>query len=205
MIKMIKVTLMMMLVPMFAFASNSNIDNVSNNNNLSTLILWLLFFGFLTILASGLVNKVVIFYDELDLYISFAPWIFLAVFGLIAHSFDEGFIRSAITWIFVYTVPVILVLISIYLSITYNRSVLIGLIVGPFKLLFSLLGIISFFHSILTWFGDESSYKDMIIASIILSITGWLTVKLINGESVYIKKGWLIPQEDSSQNTEATY
>lgn len=174
--------------PSLAFASDGS-------SNVSTLIFWVIFFGIATILIAGVTDKVVIFYDTSDLYLSFAPWLLVTIFGFMASTFNNHFIQNVILLIFVYIIPGILVLTSVYNSICYNKSVFIGLIVGPFKLLLALLGIVTFINSIISWLDDDISFKKSIIATIIFSITGWITAKLINGESVYVKKGWSLPEK----------
>lgn len=186
-----------------AYASTNNVY-ASEGGNVSTILWWLIFFGFLTILLAGITNKVVIFYDMSDLILSFSPWIVLLLFGFIASTFNEGFIKSATIWVFCYIIPVLIVIASIAMSIKYNRNIIVGIIVGPFKLLFSLLGIMAFVNYLHSWFDDKRSLKNFIVAGIIFAITGWLTKKLLNGEQVYLAKGWIIPEPGDGDNLENT-
>lgn len=182
-----------LIIPFNAFASDA-----SSGDDLYVLIGWLIFLGAILILAAGMTNKVVIFYDMSDLVLSFSPWVLMLIAFIVINTLHEGFLSNAIWWIFVIIIPIILIIASIRMSIKYNKSTSIGLLVGPFKLLFSLLGIVSFVNLLHSWFDDNTSFKDFIVAGIIFSITGWLTKRLLNGEQVYIEKGWATPYSEDS-------
>ena len=84
---------------------------------------------------------------------------------------------------------------SIKLSIDYNRNLVLGLFVGIFKLSAALLGLLVVFSKLLTLDNKDSSASDTIKAMFVLAIVGWISKILINGEQVYLEKGWELPEK----------
>ncbi len=88
---------------------------------------------------------------------------------------------------------------SIKLSIFYNRNTALGIIVGLFKVLTALLGTLAIISQIQTLRSNKSTLKDAMWALILISIFMWLGKKLINGEQVYIAKGWSLPKPATTE------
>lgn len=169
---------------------------------IKTLVI-LVLAGFITLLIAGATNKVVIYFDIKDFLISFAPWATMIVtFILLAVYKKEGATeilppQSVAQYIILFAGSIIAVVFfiwSIKLSIFYNRNTALGIIVGLFKVLTALLGTLAIISQIQTLRSNKSTLKDAIWALILISIFMWLGKKLINGEQVYIAKGWAMPK-----------
>ncbi len=154
------------------------------------IIIFIVIAAFIGMLIAGATNKIVIYYDVSDLFISIAPWVILLIpnfLGLVEpHSFF---------WYVLNCISVIFALWSIKLSIDYNRNLVLGLFVGIFKLSAALLGVLVVFDKLLTLEDKDSSASDTIKAMLVLAIVGWISKILINGEQVYLEKGWELPEK----------
>ncbi|MGK5095416.1 hypothetical protein WDW89_25820 [Deltaproteobacteria bacterium TL4] len=158
--------------------------------------------GFLIMLVAGMTNKVVIYYDGSDFFLSFmtfGSWIIGAI--LIAYFDTEGQEgQSTLQTIIFYATcasSALCAIVTLKSSIQHNRNVVLGIVVGLFKIVSSALGILVIIAQIATFFSDESSLKDMIWAYLIFGLFIWIGKKLINGEQVYIAKGWALPGEEA--------
>ena len=168
-------------------------------NLLITLIL-LVLAGLIALLIAGATNKVVIYYDIKDFAISLAPGGIFLITALFMESFrKEGATEYpvipylvlfagliAAVWFFIW---------SIRLSIFYNKSAAIGIIVGIFKVIAALFGTISLLGNFSRMTNKKSTTGDDISAAIWITILVWIGKKLINGEQVYIAKGWALPKK----------
>lgn len=159
------------------------------------LISWGCAAAFLIMLVLGASNRVIIYFNTADLVLSFLPWpiaiagiAFLAKWGQIMGQ-KYTIILSALLVIIVAS----LLIYSIYLSVKYNKSIFVGLLIGVFKLVASLLA----FLFIWTQFGDHESSQDTIIKMILLGILIWIGFRLVNGHAVYERRGWAIPDAGS--------
>ena len=157
--------------------------------DLQTTIFIAVVIAFVAMIVAGVKNKIVIYFDVNDLLISFAPWVSLFFGVFIANGYENKIIGEGIAIIGVVSALFFLVW-SMKLSITYNKSIGLGLFVGIFKILSSLLAIIIFIGQLRKIFGNRSAFG----AVVILGFFAWLGKKLINGEQVYINKGWEMPK-----------
>lgn len=157
--------------------------------------------GFVAILMAGATNRVVIYYDIKDFVVSFMPWgTMIAAFILLNIYQHEGDLdlsnlsgTQTIIWYGAILLSAGFFIWAMRLSIRHNRSVAIGLVTGLFKVLSALLAVVVIVGKIGDIFSDKSSAKDSVGAMIVLGIFIWLGHKLINGEEVYIAKGWELP------------
>ena len=192
--RLISVTLatVVLAMPAWAWAVQGQATQ-QHGSNLATLIWWLVFFGFIAVLLAGLGNKVVIFYNTADLALTFAPWISFVVCGGMLLTLNPGTLATIVRWVGLFFMAAFTIAV-IANSVKYNKSLLIGLVVGPFKLIFALVGIVALVNLFEKGFSEKASYKDLTVAGIIFGITGWIAKKLINGEQVYIATGWALPE-----------
>ncbi len=158
---------------------------------------------YIIMLMIGIAEKVVVYYDEADLIISLMPWLILFVAVLIAGIYQpteqdmdpEKMLQiQKIVW---YTGGILsagFALWTIQLSIRYNRSILLGLIYGVFKLLSGLIGVLVLISQVFAMKDEETKRKDFWFAILVFGVFWWLGKKLINGKKVYREKGWSLPK-----------
>lgn len=171
--------------------------------DLQSTIMILIVVGFVGMLVAGATKKVVIYYDGGDFFISIMTWgSILAGIILVNIYSTEGAIEySTLQEIIRYgsfIMSGIFTILAMKLSIQHNRNIILGTIIGIFKIIASLIGIVVVVGQIYTFFSDNSNRKDTFIAMIIFGIFIWLGKQLINGEKVYENKGWLIEDEEQS-------
>lgn len=174
--------------------------------DLQTTLVILVIMTFCGILIAGSTNKVVVYFDTNDLFISFMPWGSLFIGMLLVNVYHHGnetldydnlsFMQSLFFYLSV-AASIVFLAWSIKLSIMHNQSIGIGLVVGLFKILSSLLGVVVILGQISSILDRKSSLKDAFVAVFIIGMLVWLGKKLINGEQVYISKGWPLPYPES--------
>lgn len=162
--------------------------------------------AFVAMLIAGATNKIVIYFNVRDFFVSFMPWVSIllgwALMDVYQHEGELDLnalsgIQSFILYASL-TVSAMFFVWSMKLSITHNRSVLLGLLVGIFKILSALLGVLVLAGQVGKIFDDKSRMKEVLVASIVIGIFVWLGDKLVNGERVYLAKGWTLPERDNA-------
>ena len=150
---------------------------------------------FITTLIAGMTNKVVIYFNFKDLFISFMVtgiW-FVAAFLVTIYSTEgQGENLNTMQTNILYITAGISILCAIFTikqSAQHNRNIPLGLLIGVFKIITGLLFILIALGYL---FGKSSSMGALIII-LLLGIFVWIAVKLINGEEVYRKKEWELP------------
>lgn len=161
--------------------------------NLITIFMVLAFAGFIILLIAGATNRVVIYFDIKDFLISLTPGIIILIAVLIADNPEMHNIKQIILIAGILIAAGFLIW-SIKLSIFYNRSTALGIIVGLFKVISALVGLVVIVSQILRIMDKKSSLRDVMWAMLIISIFTWIGKKLINGEQVYIEKGWILSE-----------
>lgn len=166
--------------------------------NLQTTLVLLIIVGFVAILIAGATNRVVIYFNTMDFIVSLAPWLTLLVTYFLFDIYAKESVTepSGIQNIIKYSgfiVAAIFIVASMRISVFYNKSVGIGIIVGLFKLISALLGTVVVAAQISKLFDNKTSLKGAIFAMMVISVFLWIGKKLINGEQVYIEKGWALP------------
>jgi len=160
--------------------------------------------SFVAMLIAGTTNKIVIYFDASDFFISFMPCgsmiTGLILLNIYQHEGNVDFNLLSEMQTFIWYVSIsmsaIFFIWSIKLSIRYNRSISLGIFVGIFKMLSALLGAVVLVGQVGKIFSNDSSMKDALIAMLIFSIFIWLGKNLINGKQVYIAKGWTLPERE---------
>jgi hypothetical protein len=147
--------------------------------------------SFVVLFVLGLTNKVVIFYDSTDLAITigsfFAPPITFLL-GLIPFVGDLV-VLTPLIWIVGGLVSIGLVVTSFRNAIRYNDSVALGLIVGVFKFMASLIGWVVLMQHLTQAADESSSHKQSMVSLAIVGMVGVFARRLINGEKVLTARG----------------
>jgi amino acid permease len=156
---------------------------------------------FVGAILAGMTNKVVVYFDFNDFFVSLMT-VGIWVIAFIALSILEKEGQTAqLNTMQVGTIGVS-ALISVVCGITsvksaidYNRSMVIGLIIGVVKILTAIVGVVMILGQFQKLFEDDSSSKDVIVAMFLLGLFTWIGNRLINGEEVYEEKGWELPDQ----------
>jgi len=158
---------------------------------------------YVVMLLVGMAGKVVVYYDEADLLISLMPWLILFVTVIIVGIYQpteqdmdpEKMLQiQKIVWYVGGVLSTGFAVWAMQLSIKYNKSILIGLIFGIFKLLSGLIGVLVLISQIFTMKDEKTKRKDFWFAILVFGSFWWLGKKLINGKKVYREKGWVLPK-----------
>lgn len=173
------------------------------NHQLLILALWALAGAFLLLLALGLTNRVVIFYDGWDAFWAVVPFISVVVSVIIAISVSPDTHHAAHQTDGMLLPKIILAaggfgaltggIVTLYNAVKYNRSAVLGLLIGVCKLIISVLLIVLS----LNYLFDMNSKRvrgQNLFAFLALGGIAWLWIKLVNGKRVYEKKGWIVPR-----------
>jgi len=160
--------------------------------------------AFLTLLILGFSKKVVIFFDGTDFFLSLLPF-FVPIIGIIlmvilnskgqAHisKFWDITTTQMVVLIITFIAEIVSVVLTFTNSIKYNRNVAIGILIGFLKFIVSILGFLLILSQVAKIMKEHSTYKQMFIATIFIGLFAWILGLLINGEQVYLKKGWELP------------
>jgi hypothetical protein len=181
--------------------AHNNVTSVQSNmnNEIVVTIFVLLVAIYVVMLLVGMAGKAVVYYDEADLVISLLPWLILFVTLLIAGIYqpteqdmnpDRMLLIQKIVWYIGGALAFAFSIWSILLSIRYNKSVLLGLPYGIFKLLSGLIGVLVLISQVFTMKDEKTKRKDFWFAILVFGAFWWLGKKLINGKKVYREKGW---------------
>jgi hypothetical protein len=194
-------------------SANTNISTTAHNNvtpvqsnmndKIAVTIFILIVAIYVVMLLVGMAGKVVVYYDEADLVISLLPWFILFVTILIAGVYqpteqdmdpERMLLIQKIVWYIGGALAFGFSVWSIVLSIRYNKSVLLGLPYGIFKLLSGLIGVLVLISQVFTMKDEKTKRKDFWFAILVFGAFWWLGKKLINGKKVYREKGWTLPR-----------
>lgn len=172
-----------------------------------TLALWGLLFCFVGLFVAGMTNKVVVYYDGMDLFWSLSPFIFPVLGTIIASSLlptvPEGidkpseFSDTSATVIIVASVLMSLfgIFKTFVASIKHNGMTL-GIIVAIFKIVTALLAAICTIGLLQKLFQKDRSLGQFFVSIVLLGAFAWVMKKLINGRAVYESR-----QLAASENT----
>jgi hypothetical protein len=154
------------------------------------------------LLALGLTNRVVIFYNAADAWWSISPFLFLVVTVIIVASLSpEGTKQFASTPIQMAVLSggglgvAFGVVMTFYNAIRYNQNLFLGLLIGVFKVIVSLLMAMTFLGSFRTMTDSRRTAREAVVAAFVVAIVGFLWSALVNGERVYRHKGWQPAEE----------
>jgi hypothetical protein len=150
------------------------------------------------LLIAGAGKKVVIYYNGADMGGSFLAVALplVALWMLLISPFESPIFNWSFHWIVSPITGIIggfFVINNFKKAIKHNRSVLIGVIVGVFKILFVSLSVLAVFHQVGRITDKKSSFKGALIATIFLVVFVAVAKAMINGPQVYEAKGWTLP------------
>lgn len=179
------------------------IEVSTSTEDLQTTIFIMVLIALIVMLIAGSTNKIVIYYDFNDFLISFMSWASLLIGLLLVINYQQGdqsvdfknlSVLQTRIWFISLGVSGLFLVWSIKLSILHNRNTILGIFVGFFKVLAALLGVLMLIGSVGKIFNKESSTKHVIIGVLVFGFFMWLGKKLINGDQVYLAKGWEFPR-----------
>jgi len=184
-------------------ASGHTSINQSESMTMEKRIAWSIFivvlFIYFIFLVLGVSGKIVFYYNGTDLFISLLPWALMLVTLLLMSVYSQDTniqnienltqIQEVIGIIGGLSIT-LFAIVTIYLSVKYNKSIIMGIPIGIFKLLSALLGVLVLFGQIATMKDKNTNRNQFIFAMLIFGWVVWLSKKLINGKNVYIARGW---------------
>ena len=163
-------------------------------DQLGVLALWGVFGCVLLVLLLAATNQVVVFYDGLDVWWSFAPILSLAFGYMIARSISSEGAGTSFLEILVLGVAVLLaiasMLINYHNAIRHNKSIFLGLIVGTLKIATATFTVISVAGQLSRLSDPNSTRRQRGDAMFVLAVIGFMWWVLVNGPRVYEKRGW---------------
>jgi hypothetical protein len=185
--------------------AHNNVTTVqlSMNDKIVVTIFILIVAIYVVMLLVGMAGKAVVYYDEADLVISLLPWLIFFVTLIIGEIYqpteqdlnsEKMLLIQKIVWYMGGVLAFGFSVWSIVLSIRYNKSVLLGLPYGIFKLLSGLIGVLVLISQVFTMKNEKTKRKDFWFAILVFGAFWWLGKKLINGKKVYREKGWSLPK-----------
>jgi len=163
------------------------------------------FVGGIYLLILGSTKRVVIYYDYRDLSKSFLPVLFfgMAIFVFKSEPSVNSFANFVLHWIisaFFGVLGLIRTAITVNTAIQHNRDldIAMGLIIGFFKIIFIFLAVILVINRIIDIIAKMlggKTFKETVVSITLVAIIGFITSAIVNGEEVYLKKGWLLPEK----------
>lgn len=182
-------------------SDNSNTNSISNEYNVA--IAFALAVIGVIFLVAGAFKRVVIYYDTKDALISFAAGVFLFFAYTVINMKIEitpstSFGGKLFMWSTV-GIYCLCTIASVYYVFRYayihNRSALLALFIGAYKIMFIMFTALVIAAQTMKALEKKSS-KDIALAALIISLFGFLTKIMINGQEVYEAKGWQLPSTD---------
>lgn len=163
-------------------------------DQLMTLFLWSALGCVLLLMLLAATNHVVVFYDGLDVWWSFAPLLSLATGYIIARSISSEDAGISFLEILVMGVAILVAAASTFINyhnaIRHNRSMVLGLAIGTLKLLAASFTVLSVAGQLNRLSDSASTRRERAGATLILAVIGFAWWVLVNGQRVYEKRGW---------------
>lgn len=158
----------------------------------------------LLIFILGATRRAVIYYDIKDLGVSTVPWLIL-LFGMYLHGYlgNEGLSTAGQFWttehnavtdeqiliMQITTITSFLTMLwNIWRSMKQNRSIILGLLIGIFKLMVSLISIVILVSQLAKMFDDKNDAGSLGPAGIIILLAMFIGLILVNGHDVEIRR-----------------
>lgn len=167
------------------------------NEQLQLAALGFVLFMAVIVILGGM-RKIVICYDLKDFAWSFG-WVLALIGSSIGASmlYPEGQTEPTLTGMIVTALMGMTALACIVMvfvnAIRYNRSIVVGVIVGTFKLIFGLAFVILVWGAIQPNHGRRGSGGSFALLAILALVFYGLYRATINGPEVYQQKGWPEP------------
>jgi len=165
---------------------------------------WGIIIGTLIIIIAGVRDRVVIYFDKKDFWISFLPWVifFMGLYIITPVAPDgthtpidlaDPAKNKVIPLDIIYAVITLCMIEISRRSIYYNRSFFLGLCIAPFKVGFSIFAVIGSIGSLGGALNSSSTFNRRALALALFAILHTLWEEFINGRDVYKQKGWVLP------------
>lgn len=174
-------------------------DDASQDTALlyGVLFIFLFVVGFIWVIVAASKRKIVVYFNFLDAVGTLAT-IVLFIFGIgtvFYYPFRTYGANNIFHALFSYEcliISIILFINNFNSAMKYNKSVLIGLIVGFYKFFYILLifGVISEREK----YRREHNITGQNFNIVGVGIAAWFGMTLFNGEAVYQAKGWELPE-----------
>jgi hypothetical protein len=172
-------------------------DNISAD--LLTIFWWGVAALGLTLITAGSANKVVIYYDRHDMVISFLgvllPMVALQMWT--AQPFESAVGNWFFQWLAAPAVGLsglLCIVVTFAAAITHNRSVVLGVAIGVFKIVFVCLTVLVVLAQLGQFTDRKSAAKDVMVAALCLALFVSIAKALVNGPAVYRARGWALPE-----------
>ncbi|MDW8395947.1 MAG: hypothetical protein RMM31_06875 [Anaerolineae bacterium] len=166
-----------------------------------TLLCWVTLGAMAVLLFLGLSDQVVIFFDANDVFWSLMPFIslvgsFIVMMSLLPPPEVSEVSQASIVLIDLVMIAGLLfafisTVISFRNAVLHNRSLVVGLFVGVFKVCVALLMSVLFVNYIFK--APRSKTMILFIWNLLSAgVLGWLWTRLVNGPRVYLRRGWAV-------------
>ena len=163
-------------------------------DQLAVLSLWAALGCVLLLMLLAATNHVVVFYDGLDVWWSFAPLLSLATGYMIARSISSEDAGTSFLEILVMGFAILVAaastLINYHNAIRHNRSMILGVAIGTLKLAASSFTVLSVAGQLSRLSDSGSTRRERADAMLTLAVIGFVWWVLVNGQRVYEKRGW---------------
>lgn len=141
----------------------------------------------------------VVYFNGSDLGVTLCTWLVWIAYFFIRMFFISTYDGEQILFYVAVGLSILFGLASVALSIKYNKSVLVGILVGVLKILCAVLGI----AFVIGLFAEESASDEqgghglvgLIFVAVFVGLFGWLAKSFVNGPLVYARKNWDLPAE----------
>lgn len=173
-----------------AESSTTNRTTPSHSHTLRNIVLVLIGLDWLYCFSQGLQNRIVLYFNGKDVFISIlGPALLFVAFA------EKGDIDSAIVGLLAIS-GAICAVITIVSSVKHNQGLLVGCLVALFKLSFSFLWFALLFGQLVRGGDDKkgsyNNFRETFIGILIAILLWKLMKKLINGRAVYATNGWTV-------------
>lgn len=176
--------------------SSSNLLTSTNDKRFVKISLIVVVGCFIVLIILGMTNRVVIFFNWTDFYVTLGIFLSLVIGLLISGIvFDDDPMMQDITIYTSIASATVFGIATIYFSIKHNKNIILGLIIGILKVLISVFSALILFAKILEVTNSDKSLSDKFSAAVVIAGIIWFLHAMINGEEVYERRGWDFPSK----------
>ncbi len=171
-----------------------------SEDQLIALAFWSIIFSFATIFVLGLTNRVVIFYNGVDLFWSVSPLLWMLISVVMAYALvpeaarvpdetvnllDHTASKTAL-WVGI-ALSMFGVFKTLHASIRHN-GLLLGLLIGVFKTVCAIFVTLLLLGKIADFFSDDASVGQRLLSVVVFGAFLWVLNCLVNGERVMARR-----------------
>lgn len=145
-------------------------------------------------------KRYVVYFDGSDLFVSALTWLVVPGTYLFVNFLGLSETFASILLILAAIITVICFIASFVMCCHYNKSILAGLFVGIFKIIFAAFGLLLLVGMIFSAISDDRDNTNasgclFLIFTIAFGLFGLLAKCMINGNAVYQNRQWTIQNE----------